>query len=139
MLQRTLVLIKPDAVYNLWIDEIKQRYRDAGLKILSEYCRQMARDDAAEFYAEHRGKFFFGGLLLAISSGPLVALIISGDDAVERVRKLNGATNPDKAEPGTIRHDFKSAGGPFNTVHGSDSVEAAEREIALMSRWGFTL
>jgi nucleoside-diphosphate kinase len=87
------------------------------------------------FYREHVDKHYFAGLILAMSDHPCVAVVLEGENAISRVRELNGATNPQQAQPGTIRRDFMSAGGPFNTVHGSDSKESAEREIALVSKW----
>ncbi len=133
MLEHTLAIIKPDGFD--WSKEIRERYEKAGLKVLIERHVELTGEQAREFYAEHRGKFFFKGLTLAMSSGPSVILILQGEDAVARVRALNGATDPSKAEPGTIRHDFRSAGGPFNTVHGSDSVGAAKREMKLSNKW----
>ncbi len=132
MRERTLVIIKPDAVMQGVADQIKQRYLDAGLEIVNVDYTMMSQAKAQRFYAEHEGKPFFQGLILAMASGPIFVLLIEGEDAIDIVRKMNGATDPRKAEPSTIRHDFMSAGGPFNAVHGSDSPEAAEREIALM-------
>lgn len=133
MREVTLVLIKPDGVKKGVVQEIKERYIKAGLQIVQEKGPiQMGEARAQEFYREHAGKFFFEGLVLSMISGPIIALIIEGEDAVKKVRALNGATDPAKAEPGTIRYDFRSAGGPFNTVHGSDSSESAVREIQLV-------
>ena len=135
MIERTLALIKPDALYAGWSEEIKRHYRDAGLHILCERTARMSLEDAQEFYSEHHGKFFFCGLVLFMSSGPLVSLIIEDDNAVELVREINGATNPAEAKPGTIRSKFRSGGGPCNTVHGSADPKAARREIELSKRW----
>ena len=131
-LERTLVLIKPHAVAERWANPIYQRYVEAGLMLADMQALTLTRDEAAAFYAEHEGKDFFDRLLDAMCSGPTVTLIWLGDNAIEWVRELNGETNPDKAEPGTIRHDFKGSGGPFNTVHGSDSTEAVFRETSII-------
>lgn len=133
--ERTLVLIKPDALESGWADDIKKRYRGEGLSIVESNLIDMSKACAREFYREHEGKRYYAGLYLAMSSGPSVALILEGDDAIVRVRAVNGATDPAKAEPGTIRHDFRSAGGPFNTVHASDSEESVRREIAVLRRF----
>lgn len=130
--QRTLVLLKPDAVLKGVDGEIPKRYTDAGLEIIDTKYFRMNEEMVFKFYEGHMGKFYSAGLILAMTSGVMVAMLLQGEDAIERVRKLNGATDPSKAEPGTIRHDFRSAGGPFNTVHGSDSPEAAEREIGVV-------
>ena len=131
MVEQTLVLIKPDGVMKRVVAEIKQRYLDAGLRIVQERTIVMPEFRVREFYAEHTGKSFFEGLVLSMTSGPIVALVLEGEDAIKKVRALNGATDPSKAEPGTIRGDFRSAGGPFNMVHGSDSPEAVIREIQI--------
>jgi len=131
MREQTLALIKPDGVMKGVVEAIKQRYREGGLKIVRERTHVMDLFSVREFYQEHTGKFFFEGLVLSMASGPSVAIVLEGEDAISKVRALNGATDPAKAEPGTIRHDFRSAGGPFNTVHGSDSSEAVIREIQI--------
>ena len=89
-------------------------------------------NDAKEFYSEHKEKFYFCGTILSLCSDMSHVLILRGDDAIKRVRKLNGPTKPDEAPPGTIRQDFRSAGGPFNTVHSSDSQESFEREYMIV-------
>lgn len=132
MIERTLVIIKPDAVYKFWSDAITQRYTNVPLKVVHWRSMKLNRRQAAQFYVEHIDKFFFAGLVLMMSSGSIHAMVLEGEDAIKKVRELNGATDPAKAVTGTIRHDFRSAGGPFNTVHGSDSAEAAEREIKLL-------
>ncbi|MCX6784738.1 MAG: nucleoside-diphosphate kinase [Candidatus Komeilibacteria bacterium] len=132
MLQKTLVIIKPDAVMKDVATEIIDRYLAKGLTLLERKDLSMTLQRAKEFYSEHAGKFFFEGLVLAMTSWPVVALLLEGEEAVAMVRELNGATIPAEALPGTIRHDFRSAGGPFNTVHGSDSLVSAAREIALI-------
>jgi len=135
MSQRTLVVIKPDGVEMGFVDDIIYRYLDVGLKLRGRKRLRLTKEQAEEFYKEHAGRPFFAGLVLAMTSGPVEALVFDGKDAVEVVRKLNGATDPREAESGTIRHDYRSAGGPFNTVHGSDSLEAALREIKLIGAY----
>ena len=134
MPERTLVIIKPDAVMKGVVEKIKERYVAQGLRIVEDRHTKLTESQARNLYKTHEGRPFFEGLILSMISGPSVALIIEGEDAVQTVRFMNGATDPAKAEPGTIRHDFRSAGGPFNTVHGSDSQISAEMEIrAVMS------
>ena len=130
--ERTLVIIKPDGVASDWSDDIENRYTAAGFRVIAKGRYRFPYDTARLFYEEHHGKFFFIGICLAMSSGPSQILLLEGEDAIRRVRALNGATDPAKAEPGTIRHDFRSAGGPFNTVHASDSQDAYEREIHIL-------
>lgn len=132
MVEQTLVLIKPDGVMKGVTEAIIQRYLDEGLSVVKRRNLTMKAPLAKHFYHEHEGKFYFEGLVLAMISGPLVAVLLRGKNAIEVVRKLNGATDPAKAESGTIRHDFRSAGGPFNTVHGSDSPEAYRYESVLI-------
>ncbi|MGD0328238.1 MAG: nucleoside-diphosphate kinase [Minisyncoccia bacterium] len=133
-IETTLVLLKPDAIEMGAdvIDGIKKKYESSGLSIVKSKFLRFAKSAAREFYLEHAGKFYFPGLVLAITSGPSLALLLQGESAVALVRKLNGATDPRSAAPGTIRHDFQSAGGPFNTVHGSDSVKSAIRERRIV-------
>lgn len=130
--ERTLVIIKPDGVASGWSDNIENRYTAAGFRIVEKGQYTFPYETARHFYEEHEGKFFFVGICLAMSSGPAQILILEGEDAIRRVRALNGATDPSKAEPGTIRHDFRSAGGPFNTVHASDSQGAYQREVNIL-------
>tara|TARA_B100000508_G_scaffold24977_1_gene18051 strand:- start:743 stop:1159 length:417 start_codon:yes stop_codon:yes gene_type:complete len=131
-LTTTLALIKPHAVQAGWTADIVNRYKSAGLKVCGTNPFTFSRAQAESFYVEHKGKPFFPGLIDAMCEGQTVAIILEGEDAVARVRDLNGATNPAKAKSGTIRADFKGEGGPYNTVHGSDSPEAAFREITLV-------
>ena len=131
--KQTVALIKPDGVMKNAVEEIQARYQRAGLVILSEHRFRFTEEYARRFYVRHEGKCYFEGLILAMTSGEIVAFLLEGDsNVVDVVRRLNGATDPREAEPGTIRRDFRSAGGPFNTVHGSDSVEEAEREWAIV-------
>ena len=131
MTERTLVLIKPDGVERQLIGEIISRIERKGLKITALELRQVSEELASQHYAEHEGKPFFGSLLEFITSRPVVAAIVEGPRAVTAIRQLAGGTDPvEKATPGTIRGDF-GLETQFNLVHGSDSNESAQREIAL--------
>ena len=131
MPERTLLLIKPDGVERRLIGEILGRVERKGLTIAELELRIVSDELARSHYAEHDGKPFFGSLVEFITSAPLVAAIIEGPRAISAVRQLAGATDPvEKASPGTIRGDF-GLETQFNLVHGSDSPESAEREIAL--------
>ena len=127
-MERTLVLIKPDGVERGLVGEIITRFEKKGLKIPAMKVLTMSRELAEEHYAEHVGKPFYEKLVKFMTSGPIVAMIIEGREAIKVVRKLAGATDPVEALPGTIRGDF-SVLEPANTLHASDSKEAAEREI----------
>ncbi len=131
--ERTLVLVKPNGVARGLIGEIIARYERRGLRISALKMLQVDTQLAQEHYAEHVGKPFFGELVAFITSGPIVAMVVEGLAAVPVVRDMNGATDPLKAAPGTIRGDYALDMGE-NVVHGSDSVESAEREIALYFR-----
>ncbi|MEY3784463.1 MAG: nucleotide diphosphate kinase [Candidatus Parcubacteria bacterium] len=131
--QKTLVIVKPDGVMNGYIGAIKAVYLKAGLEIIDQYSLVFKLEQASEFYNEHRGRTFFSGLILAMSSGPCEVMILEGENAIEIVRELNGATKPDQALPGTIRKEFPSAGGPFNVVHASDSKTAYAREFKIVA------
>ncbi|RVW05506.1 nucleoside-diphosphate kinase [Rhodococcus xishaensis] len=131
MTERTLVLIKPDGVARGYVGEILARIERKGLTIAAMELRTASTDVAATHYAEHEGKPFYPGLLEFITSGPLVAAVIEGPRAIAAFRQIAGGTDPVlKAVPGTIRADLALDGGQ-NLVHGSDSIESAEREIAL--------
>ena len=131
MTERTLLLIKPDGVERRLVGEIISRIERKGLTVAALEMRIVGEELARRHYAEHDGKPFFGSLLEFITSGPLVAAIVEGPRAVAAMRQLAGATDPvEKAAPGTIRGDF-GLETQFNLVHGSDSTESAEREIAL--------
>lgn len=127
--ERTLSIIKPDAVAKNVIGEIEARFEKAGLKIVALRMMQLSREQAAGFYAEHEGRPFFEDLLAFMLSGPVVVQVLEGENAIARNRELMGATDPKKAEAGTIRADFASSI-DANAVHGSDSPESAAREIA---------
>jgi nucleoside-diphosphate kinase len=131
MTERTLLVIKPDGVERRLVGEIISRIERKGLTVAALEMRIVGEELARRHYAEHDGKPFFGSLLEFITSGPLVAAIVEGPRAVAAVRQLAGATDPvEKAAPGTIRGDF-GLETQFNLVHGSDSTQSAEREIAL--------
>ena len=128
--EKTLVLIKPDAVQRKLAGEILARFERRGLAIRSARLLTVDRTLADEHYAEHREKPFFGELVDFITSAPTLALVLEGEAAISVVRTTMGATNPTDAAPGTIRGDLALAM-PDNLVHGSDSPESAQREIAL--------
>ena len=128
--ERTLVLVKPDAVQRGLIGEIVARIERKGLSIAALELRTLDRDTAQQHYGEHEGKPFFGELVDFITSGPLVALVAEGPRAHEAVRALMGVTDPVKSAPGSIRGDYALEIGQ-NLVHGSDSPESAKREVAL--------
>ncbi len=130
MAERTLVLIKPDAVQRRLAGEILARLERRGLTLRAAKLVRVDRDLAEEHYGEHREKPFFGELVEFITSAPTLALVVEGESAIAVVRSTMGATNPANAAPGTIRGDLALAM-PDNLVHGSDSPESAEREIAL--------
>jgi nucleoside-diphosphate kinase len=128
--ERTLVLVKPDAVRRGLSGEIISRLERRGLVLRGAKLIQVDEELAGAHYAEHRGKDFFTGLVSFITSGPTLALIVEGESAVTVVRTTMGATDPAKAAPGTIRGDL-GLSMPDNLVHGSDSPESAARELAL--------
>jgi nucleoside-diphosphate kinase len=128
--ERTLVLIKPDAMQRSLAGEILARFEQRGLMVRAAKLVQVDRELAERHYDEHREKPFFGELVEFITSAPTLALVLEGEEAIGVVRTTMGATNPVNAAPGTIRGDLALAM-PDNLVHGSDSAEAAEREIAL--------
>ena len=127
--EQTLSIIKPDAVANNNIGEIVARFEKAGLTIAAQRMMQLSRAQAEGFYAEHKGRPFFDGLVDFMTSGPVVVQVLSGENAILLNRELMGATDPAKAAPGTIRADFAKAI-DANAVHGSDSPASAAREIA---------
>ncbi len=129
-MERTFVMIKPDGVQRGLIGEIISRLERKGLKIVAMKMLNVSKDLAERHYAEHREKPFFQSLVDYITSGPVVAMVVEGKNAVKVVRTLVGATNPQEALPGTIRGDFGMDIGR-NVIHASDSLESAEREISL--------
>ena len=128
--ERTLVLIKPDAVRRGLAGEILRRFEQRGLAIREARLLTVDRGLAEEHYAEHAEKPFYGELVDFITSGPTLALVLEGEGAIATVRTTMGATNPADAGPGTIRGDL-ALSMPDNLVHGSDSAESASREISL--------
>lgn len=128
--QRTLMLIKPDAVNRGLIGRILQRYEDKGFNFVGIKMILMTRQQGEELYAPHVGKPFYEPTIGRMTSFPVLATVIEGYDAVNQVRRINGATNPAEAEPGTVRGDYGQQI-EWNCVHGSDSVENAEREIPI--------
>ncbi|MDE0224068.1 MAG: nucleoside-diphosphate kinase [Gammaproteobacteria bacterium] len=127
--ERTLSILKPDAVARNLIGEIVGRFERAGLRIVASRMTRLSSDQAAGFYAEHQGKPFYEKLLGYMSSGPVVLQVLEGPDAIAVNRRLMGATDPKQADPGTIRADFADSL-DANAVHGSDSPTSAAREIA---------
>mgnify|MGYP003312026736 CR=1 FL=1 len=128
-IQRTLSIIKPDATSKNIIGKIIDRFEESGLKIIAGKLIHMDKEKAAGFYAEHDGKPFFPNLVEYMTSAPVFVQVLEGDNAVSKNRELMGATNPNDADPGTIRADFAETI-DANAVHGSDSAESATREIA---------
>ena len=129
-MDRTLILVKPDAFARGLTGEIIARFERKGLRIVALQHMVLTEDTAQSHYAEHEGKPFFGDLVEFITSGPLVAMVLEGYEAVVAARQVIGATNPLEASPGSIRGDFALEIGQ-NMVHGSDSNESAAREAAL--------
>lgn len=127
--ERTLSIIKPDAVAKNVIGEIETRFEKAGLKIVEMQMKQLSQADAEGFYAEHKERPFFADLVAFMTSGPVVVQVLEGENAIAQNRDLMGATNPQEAAEGTIRRDFAESI-DANAVHGSDSPASAEREIA---------
>ncbi|HEO98957.1 MAG: nucleoside-diphosphate kinase [Campylobacterales bacterium] len=127
-MERTLSIIKPDAVAKNVVGQILSRFEEAGLRIAATKKTRLSRVDAEAFYAVHRERPFFGELVEFMISGPVVVSVLEGEDAMAKNRELMGATNPKEAAPGTIRADFADSI-DANAVHGSDSLENAEIEI----------
>lgn len=130
MIEKTYAMIKPDGVRNGHIGEIVNRFERVGLTVERMELGMVTEELAKANYAEHEGKPFYDGLIAYITSGPVVKMVVSGENAVATVRKLMGATNPADAAPGTIRGDFGLTMDE-NVIHGSDSVASAEREIGV--------
>ena len=128
--ERTFIAIKPDAVKRGLIGRIISKIEDKGYKIVAMKMLQVSEALAAKHYEEHQGKSFYQPLINFITSGPIIAMVLQGENAIEGVRKFMGKTNPDEAEVGSIRGDFAQVK-RFNAMHGSDSKESAEREINL--------
>ena len=129
MKERTLSIIKPDAVQKDVVGEIRARFERAGLKIIAAKLLQLSKAEAQGFYAVHRERPFFDSLTTFMSSGPILVSVLEGQDAIQANRRLMGATNPAEAELGTIRKDF-ATDIEKNAVHGSDGPDTACQEIA---------
>jgi nucleoside-diphosphate kinase len=127
--ERTLSIIKPDAVAKNVIGQIYSRFEAAGLRVVAAKMLRLSREQAEGFYAEHKGRPFFPALVDFMTSGPVTVQVLEGENAVALNRELMGATNPQNAAPGTIRADFAESI-DANAVHGSDSPESAAREVA---------
>jgi nucleoside-diphosphate kinase len=127
--ERTLSIIKPDAVAKNVIGQIYSRFENAGLCIVASKMKQLSKVDAEGFYAEHDGRPFFNDLVAFMTSGPVTVQVLEGEGAIAKNRDLMGATNPKEADAGTIRADFATSI-DANAAHGSDSPESAAREIA---------
>ncbi len=133
-IEQTLSIIKPDAVSRNQIGEIYSRFEQNGLRIVAAKMLRLSRQQAEEFYAEHRERSFFGDLVAFMASGPIMVQVLEGENAITKHRELMGATMPKNAEPGTIRRDLAydpdKPDSVDNAVHGSDSPESAQAEIA---------
>jgi len=128
--QRTLSIIKPDAVAQNRVGAIIERFETGGLKVVAAKMRHLSREQAEGFYAVHRERPFYNDLVAFMTSGPVLVQVLEGEDAIARNREIMGATNPADADPGTIRADF-ATNVEENAVHGSDAPETAQTEIAF--------
>ena len=128
-IERTLSIVKPDAVSKNHIGDIFARFEKAGLKIVATKMKHLSRADAEGFYAEHKERPFFNALVSFMTSGPVMVQVLEGEDAVRKNREIMGATNPKDALAGTLRADY-AASIDENAVHGSDAAASAAREIA---------
>lgn len=130
LLEQTYIMIKPDAVQRSIIGEIITRVEKKGFKIVAMKMVRLSRETAEVHYGEHKGKPFFDGLVEFITSGPVIAMVVQGENVVSAMRKIIGSTNPLDAECGSIRGDYGISVGR-NIIHGSDSLESAKREIGI--------
>jgi len=128
--EKTLSIIKPDAVAKHVIGQINSRFEKAGLRIVASKMMHLSKAQAEQFYAVHKARPFFAGLVSFMSSGPVLVQVLEGEDAIARNREIMGATNPKDAVPGTIRADFATSI-DHNAVHGSDAPDTAKQEIAF--------
>ncbi len=133
-MERTLFLVKPDAVERGLVARILARPEEKGLRIVALRMLRLSPDQARGFYAVHEGKPFLDGLVEYMSSGPICAAVLEGDDAIQRLRDLVGSTDPKEAAPGTIRAEY-GLDVRHNAVHASDSPASARTEIAFFARW----
>jgi len=129
-IERTLSIIKPDAVSKCLIGKINERFEKAGLRLVAAKMIRLSEDDAKQFYAIHSARPFYGDLVRFMSSGPVLVQVLEGDNAIALNRQIMGATNPKEAAPHTIRRDFAESI-DHNAVHGSDSAKTAKEEIAF--------
>ena len=127
-MERTLSIVKPDGVEKNLIGEVLRKFEERGISVVALKMIRLSKTEAEGFYHVHRERPFFSSLTDFMSSGPCVVMVLEGDEAISRVRAIMGSTNPEEAEPGTIRKDFAS-GIEKNIVHGSDSQESAAYEI----------
>jgi len=130
VIEKTYVMVKPDGVQRGIVGRVVQRFEDRGIKLVAMKMMRIPRELAERHYEEHKGKGFYEPLLTYITSGPVVCMVLEGENCVAAVRTMMGKTNPQDAAPGTIRGDFSLVTGR-NIVHGSDSPESAKREIKL--------
>ena len=131
-MENTLCIIKPDAVKNGFIEDINEKIKESGIKITKSKRLTLNREIAEKFYAEHSERPFYEELVDFMTSGECVIQVLEGDDVVSKYRELMGATNPAEADEGTLRKSLATSLGE-NAVHGSDSLQSAEREIAIMN------
>jgi len=129
-MEKTFIMVKPDGVQRGLIGEIVNRFEKKGFKLVSAKLMQISEDLAKEHYGEHKERPFFSELVDFITSGPVFAMVWEGENAIKTSRLMIGATNPEEADPGSIRGDYAITVGK-NIIHGSDSAESAEREINL--------
>ena len=129
-MEQTNLMVKPDGVQRGLCGEIVSRFEKKGLKIVGMKLMQISKETAENHYGEHKGKPFFDGLIKYITSGPVLAMVLEGENAVSVCRNMMGKTNPAESAPGTIRGDYAMVVG-CNIIHGSDSVESAKREISI--------
>jgi len=129
-MERTLVILKPNAVQRELIGELISKFERRGMKITAMKLSRITLKNAEQHYVEHLGKQFYNDLISFITSGPSVIMILESMDAIEIVRSMVGATNPAEAAPGTVRGDYATSPG-HNMIHASDSVESAEKEIGI--------
>ena len=132
-IERTFVAIKPDAVQRGLIGKIVTRFEEKGFKIIAMKMLEVTPEQAASHYAEHKGKPFYDGLIQFITSAPIVAMVVEGLDAIVETRHIVGATNPDKADVGSIRADYSPLM-KCNCIHASDCVESAEKNFAQIGK-----
>jgi len=130
MAERTLIIVKPDAVHRHLVGEVIGRFEKKGLKLAAAKFMQLTEKQACQVYAAHRGKAFFEPLVKFLSSAPILVTVWEGEGVIEMARKIMGATSGFSAEPGSIRGDF-SCSERYNLVHGSDSAESAQQEIEM--------